>query len=185
MNQLEKDLQTQLENIKRKYGKSLDQLHDIINKSGLEKHGQIRSMLKESLGMGHGDANAVTSLYLKPPAEEKADSDPLKEIYFGKKQALRPIHDLLMEHISEFGEFEIAPKKTYISLRRKKQFAMIGPATNTRVEVGINSKTLAGNEKLLEQKPGGMCQFKVKLTEKSQVDPELIAWIRTAYDSAG
>ena len=32
---------------------------------------------------------------------------------------------------------------------------------------------------------GGMCQYKVKVTEASEVDRELIAWVRRAYESAG
>ncbi len=63
-------------------------------------------------------------------------------IYSGPKADLRPIHDRLLAAIAKFGPFEIAPKKDYVSLRRKKQFAMIGPATKTRVEVGINVKGL-------------------------------------------
>ena len=111
--------------------------------------------------------------------------DVLAEIYSGPKAALRPVHDRLMEHIGAFGEFEVAPKKGYVSLRRKKQFAMIGPATNTRVEVGINSKALAGGDRLLAQPPKGMCDFKVKLSDAAEVDAELIGWIRAAYDAAG
>ena len=90
-----------------------------------------------------------------------------------------------MSAIERFGPFEIAPKKGYLSLRRKKQFAMIGPATNTRVEVGLNMKDAGGTARLEAQKPGGMCQFKVKLTEPSQVDEELLGWIRKAYGGAG
>jgi hypothetical protein len=37
----------------------------------------------------------------------------------------------------------------------------------------------------LEQLPAGqMCQYKVRLTEPGQVDDELIAWIRLAFDGA-
>jgi hypothetical protein len=62
---------------------------------------------------------------------------------------------------------------------------MIGPATNTRVEVGINHKTLGPHPRLIEQPPGSMCNFKVKVTQEEEVDDELIAWVKQAYDSAG
>jgi hypothetical protein len=112
-------------------------------------------------------------------------SDVLDGIYAGAKASLRPIHDRLMASIQPFGEFEIAPKKGYVSLRRKKQFAMIGPATNTRVDVGLNMKDVPATNRLVAEKPGGMCQYKVKLTGASEVDDELVRWVRTAYDSAG
>lgn len=189
MSSVDKAIETQLKNIQTRTGKTLDQLYAIIRKSGLAKHGEIRDMLKRDLGMGHGDANTLVHTFLKADsatADQTASSaDPLDQIYVGPKAALRPIHEKLMEAISKLGEFESAPKKTYISLRRKKQFAMIGPATNTRVEVGLNMKGVNGTDRLTELPPGQMCQYKVKLTDVKEVDKELIGWIRQAYDSAG
>ena len=77
------------------------------------------------------------------------------------------------------------PKKGYLSLRRKKQFAMLGPASKGRVEVGLNMKGVQGTERLQEMSPGGMCQYKVFLADPAEVDAELVSWIRQAYDSAG
>ena len=90
-------------------------------------------------------------------AEGKSDDQVLDEIYSGAKAPMRSIHEKLMKEISKFGDFEIAPKMGYVSLRRKKQFAMIGPKTNTRFEVGINARDLKKNARLLEQPKGSMC----------------------------
>ena len=188
MSSVDKALETQLKNIQTRTGKSLDELYAIIRKSGLSKHGGIRDMLKNDLGMGHGDANTLVHTYLKAAAgstaEPTSSTEALDQIYAGPKAALRPIHDKLMSAINEFGEFEIAPKKSYISLRRKKQFATIGPATNTRVEVGLNMKGVKGTDRLLELPAGQMCQYKVKVTDAAEVDEELSSWIRHAFDSA-
>ena len=118
-------------------------------------------------------------------AQGKSTDDVLDEIYAGAKAGMRPIHDELMKHTTRFGELEIVPKKGYVSLRRKKQFAMIGPKTNTRFEVGINAKDLKKNARLLEQPKGSMCNYVVNLTEAQEVDSELMAWIKSAYESAG
>jgi hypothetical protein len=115
----------------------------------------------------------------------KSAADVLDEIYTGPKAHLRPVHDRLMAAIEGFGAFEIAPKKGYVSLRRKKQFATIGPATNTRVEVGLNMKNVPGTDRLQALPPGGMCQYKVKVTDASEVNAELVGWVRRAYDQAG
>jgi hypothetical protein len=146
MSSLDKAVQTQLENIQKKTGKSMDELAEIVHKSGLTKHGEIRDYLKQELGLGHGDANALVHAVLKSDgqraAEGKAEDAVLDEIYSGAKAGFRPIHEKLIREINKFGEYEVAPKKGYVSLRRKKQFAMIGPKSNTRFEVGINAKEL-------------------------------------------
>lgn len=189
MSSLDKAVQTQLDNIQKKTGKSLDELAVIVNESGLTRHGEIRDYLKTRLGLGHGDANMLVHQVLKSDgtgtAQGKSANALLDEIYSGPKAGFRSIHEQLMKEINQFGEFEIAPKKGYVSLRRKKQFAMIGPKTNKRFEVGINAKDLKQDPRLLEQPKGSMCNYVVSLTDAKEVDPQLIAWLKSAYEGAG
>ena len=191
MSVVDKAIETQLKNIQAKTGKTLDQLADMLRKSGLARHGELRDFAKRELGLGHGDANTLVHTCLKSDGASAAAAkgattdDVLDEIYAGPKEALRPIHDAFMAAIGSFGEFEIAPKKGYVSLRRKKQFAMIGPGTKTRVDIGLNMKGVTGTDRLVELPPGGMCQYKVAVTDAKQVDRELIAWVKQAFEAAG
>ena len=191
MNIVDKAFETQRKNIQTKTGKTLEQLAAILRKSGLTKHGELRDFAKRELGLGHGDANTLVHTCLKSggasatAAKGPSAGDVLAEIYAGPKADLRPIHDAIMAAIGKFGEFEIAPKKGYVSLRRKKQFAMIGPGTKTRVDIGINMKGVKGTERLVELPPGGMCQYKVAVTAPNEVDKELIGWVKQAFDAAG
>ena len=70
MSSLDKAVQTQVDNIQKKTGKSLDELAAIVKKSGLTKHGEIRDMLKEKLGLGHGDANTLVEVVTSEEWEE-------------------------------------------------------------------------------------------------------------------
>jgi hypothetical protein len=191
MSSLDKAVETQLNNIQSKTGRTLDELSTLVHNSGLTKHGEIRAMLMTEFGLGYGDANALTHYALKSDGERAAEArelapgDVVAEIYSGAKSGLRPIYDALMAEIVGFGTFEIVPKKGYVSLRRKKQFAMIGPATNSRVEVGINVKSLDVDERLAEMPAGSMCNYKVRVTQVDEVDDKLVGWIRQAYDNAG
>ena len=191
MNALDKATQTQLNNIQTRTGKTLDELAAYVQSTGLTKHGEIRAALMSDLGLGYGDANTLAHLVLKSDgataarASGASTGDLTGEMYTGPKATLRPIHDRLMAALDTFGPYEIAPKKGYFSFRRKKQFAMFGPTTNTRVELGLNVKGLPASDRLQEMRPGEMCQYKVKLASPDEVDPELIDWIKQAYDSAG
>jgi hypothetical protein len=191
MSSLDQARNTQLKNIEAKTGKSLAELGEVIERSGLTKHSEIRDMLRNKYELGYGDANALAHFAKASDgqsaalASEASLDDLLAELYSGKKSDLRPLHAAVMGRIQEFGEFETVPKKGYFSLRRKKQFAMIGPGTKGRLEIGLNMKDIEGTDRLEAQKPGGMCQFKVFLTSLPEVDDEFVGWAKYAYDNAG
>ena len=191
MTDLNKALATQMANIVKRTGKSIPELTAIVKGSGLSKHGELVAMLKSTQGMGHGDANTLVHTVLRSDGQSAATAEGLSAeqvldgLYTGPKGLLRPIHNKLIVAIRKFGDFEEAPKKTYVSYRRKRQFTMIGPATNTRVEVGLNMKGVKATDRLQQLPAGQMCNYKVKLTDVKEVDAELIAWIKTAYEAAG
>ncbi len=186
MTDLDKATATQLANIEKRTGKTLAELVAHVQTSPLEKVGALRDMLKADLGMGHGDANLIVHVakHGLPSESAAAPDEALDSIYTGPKADLRPIHDAIMAKVSRFGPFEIAPKKSNVSLRGKKQFALIGPATKTQVEVGFNMKDVKATERLVAIPPGGMCNYKVRLSSVDEVDAELLGWLRHAYDSA-
>ena len=178
---------TQLRNIEEKTGKQLSVLRAEIAASGNVKHGEIRAWLISTMGLTYGDANALAHAAKAEVATGAAPSADaaLDEIYAGKKGHLRPIHDAIVSQIEAWGEFEIAPKKGYVALRRKKQFAMLGPKTLDRAELGINLKDDVSSERIVAQKPGGMCQYAVALSGVDDIDGEVLAILRRAFDAAG
>ncbi len=188
---------TQLRNIQAKTGKSIAELHAVLAASGLAKTGERRSLLMEQFKLGYGDANAVALWMGKPlpalggaapdaaVAAAALQGDPLDAIYTGAKAPLRPLHDAVLGMVQGFGDFEQAPKKTYISLRRKKQFAMVGPATKDAIEIGFNAKNLPPHARLKVLAPGGMCQVTTRINNAKEVDAALKGWLKQAYDAAG
>lgn len=56
---MDKALATQLANIEKRTGKTVAQLTQIVRSSQLARHGELVAMLKQDLGMGHGDANTL------------------------------------------------------------------------------------------------------------------------------
>src|SRR5690606_37901740 len=145
-----------------------------VVKSGLAKHGEIRGMLMERFGLGHGQANAVVHLALQSDGQGAAAAkglsaaDVLTEIYRGKED-LRPIHDAILAAMEKLGDFEAVPKKGYVSYRRKKQFAMVGPKTKTAVEVGLAAKSLPADPRLKEMPPASMCRHTTRLSSVAEV----------------
>jgi len=174
-------------NIAEKTGRSVSEWIRLVRNTTLAKHGEIVKFLKTDHGFTHGYANLVAHGALKSSAEHHADDDLVDTQYSGPKAELRPIYEKILQTVKAFGsDLEISPKKTYVSLRRKKQFALIQPSTKTRVDLGINIKGKPAEGKL--EASGSfntMVSHRVRLSAGDDVDAEVLSWLKEAYDAAG
>jgi len=185
---MDKTTQEFFDKMKELTGKTFDEIEALYLSTGLTKHSEVRSFFMDKLQLSYGYANTLVHLITKSDgtsmAEGKNMEELLEEIYDAKKLHLRPIHDTIMDKIHAFGDFDIVPKKGYLSLKRKRQFAMVGPKSSTRIEIGINLKDIEGTERLVEQPKGSMCKFIVKVQTLEDIDPELTGWLKEAYDQS-
>jgi predicted transport protein len=184
--EMDKATQTMIENLRKNTGKSLEKWVVIAQKSNLVKHGEIIKMLKEQHGLTHGYANLVALTARDARTDLSPGDDLVAEQYKGKED-LRPIYDKILSYVETLGkDIEVAPKKSSVSLRRKRQFALVQPSTKTRIDLGLkfNNKPHAG--RLETSGPfGTMCTHRVQLTDMKDVDKQVMDWIREAYDEAG
>ena len=182
---IDPQLQSMIDNLPEKTGKSLAEWYEVIAKTKLEKHGEIMKVLKGDHGVTHGFANTITILYRQqlaggPPSEEEL----IEKQYEGAKAELKPIYEAVLAEVTKFGsDLEISPKKTYVSLRRKKQFAIVQASTKTRVDLGLNLKGVDPTTRLEGGNVfSGMCTHRVRLNSPSDVDQEIVSWLKQAYD---
>ena len=176
---------TMIANMPEKTGKPLEDWLKVVASSGRQKHGEIVKLLKTEHGMTHGFANLVAHTALKSAAATSGESDEdLVAAQYVGKEALRPIFDAILLFVEALGpDVEISPKKSSVSLRRSKQFALVTPATKTRIDLGINIKG-KGPVGRLEASKNAMCTHVVKLTSAEEIDDEVKSWLKEAYQAA-
>lgn len=179
--------QTMIDNMPEKTGKSLEEWFKLIASKKLEKHGEIMKLLKGEHGVTHGFANTIALLYRQhaeggPPAE----ADLVSAQYEGKPE-MKAWYDTLVKEVDKFGkDVELAPKKAYVSLRRAKQFGIIQSSTKTRMDLGLILKDVKPSGVLIEgDKWSGMCSHRIELHSIDDITPEVIGWLKKAYESAG
>jgi predicted transport protein len=145
----------------------------------------MMKFLKEQHSLTHGFANLIALKTRGADAGSSESEDELITKQYKGKEHFKPIYDKLLSEILKFGDdVEVAPKNANVSLRRKKQFALLHPITKTRFEIGINLKGQEPKGKLL---PSGnaMCTHRINLSDISEIDAEIIDWIKMAYERAG
>lgn len=173
------------EGLLEKTGKPLDHWVKVVRKEKFEKHGEIVKFLKSEHGFTHGFANFVAHKARESDAAS-TDDDVLLSAQYEKKPDLLPIYEKLAQEIQKLGkDVELAPKKTSVSFRVKRQFALVQPSTKTRIDLGLKFNDTPHEGRLETSGPfGTMCTHRVQITDIKQVDKELIGWIKAAYQEA-
>lgn len=179
---MDKALQTMINNMPEKTGKSLDEWKQILKSNSFAKHTEAVNFLKKEHGVTHGFANTIVSL----SKEENNSEDDLVTNQYKGKEVLKPIYDALIKHVSTLGkDVTITPKKGSVSILRKRQFVLIKPATKTRIDLGFKLKDKPTTDRLENSGPfGTMCTHRVKISDVKEIDKELKGWIKEAYDKS-
>ena len=179
---MEKALQTMIDNMPEKTGKSLTEWKSILKEKAFNKHSEAVNYLKKEHNVTHGFANTIVSL-----SKEQNDTpeDLVEKQYVGKENLL-PIYKKLISFVTGLGsDVKIAPKKTSVSVIRKRQFALIKPATKTRIDLGLKLIDVPTTERLENSGPfGTMCTHRVKVSDAEEIDAELKNWLQEAYEKA-
>lgn len=183
---IDKATQTQLANIEKSTGKKLNEWIAIVNKSGFAKHGELVNFLKEKHGFTHGNANVIVHYAKQSHAGAAENSDDLITEQYKGKENLKPWYDKIMTEINKFGkDIEVAPKKAYVSLRRKKQFAILQLSTKERLDIGLNIKGIAPSGITEDgSKWNAMCTHRIKVEDEKKINKEVFDWIKKAYEQA-
>ena len=123
-----------------------------------------------------------SALRFRPSVPEP---DLIDAQYSGGKAHLRPIYDRLLALAQQLGpDVTVGPRKTYVALARGKQFCVLQPTTQTRLDVGLKLPDTAVTPRLVEagNVGGGSITHKVAVTSLDDIDDELITWLKTAYE---
>ena len=179
---MDKALQTMIDNMPEKTGKSLDEWKKILREKSFTKHSEGVKFLKSEHGVTHGFANTIVHL----SKEDNSASVDLVQAQYKGKESLIPIYEKLIDYIKSLGsDITITPKKGSVSIIRKRQFVLIKPATKTRIDLGFKLKDKPITDRLENSGPfGTMCTHRVRLSDESEIDKELKEWISEAYEKS-
>jgi len=177
---MDKALKTMIENMADKTGKSLDEWFRILKEKNFDKHTEAVKFLKDTHNVTHGYANTIVTLS-KENTEEQVD---WVSAQYAGKESLKPLYDRLIDFVDSLGEdVTIAPKKTSVSIIRKHQFALIKPATKSRIDLGLKLKGIEPQGILEPSGPfGTMCTHRIQLKELTDINDDVTGWLAKAYD---
>ena len=176
---MDKALKTMIDNMPEKTGKSLIEWKLVLKRKSFAKHSEAVKYLKEEHNVTHGFANTIVTL----SKDENEKPDDLLENQYKGKENLIPIYKELIAVVKTFGaDVTITTKKGSVSIIRKKQFALIKPATKTRIDLGFKLKDKPTTKRLENSGPfGSMCTHRVKISKVEEIDSELKKWLKEAY----
>jgi predicted transport protein len=181
-------VQTMISNMPERTGDSLEGWFKLLKGNKLTSHKEIMAFLKDDRGMTHGYANTISLLFRQKTEGGPPTHEELVQAQYDKKGELRPIYEQLLKEAKAFGQdVEIAPKKSYVSLRRAKQFAIIQPSTKTRMDLGLNldADQPPSGRLIKGDKWSGMCSHRIEIHSLDDITPEVIDWMRKAYQAGG
>lgn len=179
--------------LKQKTGRSVEEWLKLIEREGPPTEKERRDWLKEKHGLGTNSAWWLAERSFGK-GEEASDPDAylraaekyVEEMFGGKKTALRPLYDKLLQLGLKTGkDVKACPCQTIVPLYRKHVFAQIKPTTQTRIDLGFALGNMKTPKRLIDT--GGFARkdritHRIEITSMKDIDEDVKHWLQVAYE---
>jgi hypothetical protein len=182
--------------LKTKTGRSLEQWFELTQKEGpANGHKSRVEWLRDAHKLSNNVAWAIAERAGgkgfegdTPDAYLEAAAKYVEQQYSGKKAALLPIYDELLElGRSVAADVKACPCQTMVPFYRNHVFAQIKATTNSRIDLGFALAKHKGKlpKRLIDT--GGLAKkdritHRIEITEAGQIDDDVRKWLKTAYE---
>jgi hypothetical protein len=175
--------------MRERTGRTLEEWVSLVESSGIDPLDQkaVRRWLKNEHGIlqnsqwAIADAAARAAGWERPSVEEHIDQQ-----YAGPKAPLRPIFDRVREVVEAFGDdIRMEGRATYTPFVRRRQFAAVSAATQTRVDVGLRYTDAPASGLLVTATAPGQATHKLSLKSVDEITDQVERLLCAAYDQNG
>jgi hypothetical protein len=174
-------------NMPDRTGRTVEEWAELVRKDGPKGTKERIAWLRARHRLGGPTAMvAVAEAEGTNPLAEYEEGDALVEAMFrGPKAALRPAFEAALAAARTLGK-DVTPsaRKTYLTLSRKRQFAVLQPSTSTRLDVGLVLPGVKpqGRLRASANVGGGRVTHAIAVLSAKDVDAFVRRWLKTAYD---
>ena len=182
-----KAFQAYLDNITAKTGLTPVDFRRLAKEKGLTKAGEVVAWLKKDYGLGYGHAGAIWQVIGHADDVKASEADKTAKLFAGQKAQWRKPYDAFEAKVRQLGtDVEIAPNMTYVNLiRGTKKFGIV-QVTVERLDIGIKLKGVTPTARFEAAGSwNAMVTHRVRVTDPQQIDKEVLAWLKRAYEAAG
>ena len=166
-------------------GKNLEAWLDEVIGSGISKRNDVIAWLKSDCGFGHMNASLLAGIAANGGKPVYGDTRELLENQMSKDESMRPLYERFTEYVAEnFPDVIVLPKKTYVSVLVKREFAAINiKKGELRIGLDLGDRPFddaVGKSKLTGPMP--RISHQLTLTDESQFDATLVNLLKESYD---
>ncbi len=172
-----------LGNLEARTGKPLAEWMAIVEAEGPAARAERQKWLKQAYGLGQNTAMVILGK-MDGSADAYEDATGLVDgQYAGPKAALRPLYETLAAMGQALGaDVTLKPCRTYVSLVRRSQFAVIQATTRTRIDLGLNLRGIECGLTPAKNLGGGdAITHRIPIAAAADVTPAVREWFAKAY----
>jgi len=167
--------------LEKQTGEGVDAWNRRVDLARLPDKQSLRAWLAERGVTGYAQSLLVMERFGYPDYLRATGVELVARQYADRPQ-LKPVYDAIVAAVANFGDVVIQVRKTYVSLvASRRTFARIQPTTKSRIDLGLRIEGERPRGRLQRSTIHETMRLQIGLSMPTEVDSEVIRWLRRAY----